>query len=367
MLESFVVENFRLFGKLELNRLGRVNLFVGRNNAGKSALLEAILLYVSKFSPEVMFDLLYARQEHWEPETLRYSNRQNLNPARHFFKNHVMPDLFSDGFKLSSGQPHDTIHVKTGAYSIDKDPENGTQVRRKLKLEEIKKLDSNFYDLYLITEIAKNSSIIISLQVDFDYFRIQARSKPRIETIPYQFVPTQEIYHDELSVLWDNISLTDLELEVVKGLKLIESMIFGLAFVDSGAEGRIPLVKLQNLDERLPLKSLGDGMTRLFQIVLSLVSAKGGVLLIDEFENGLHWEVQEKVWRVVFELAEKLEVQVFATTHSRDCIAGFEKVWASHEEQGAFFRLTKRDDSVMVKAYDLELLSDSLETDVEVR
>lgn len=77
-------------------------------------------------------------------------------------------------------------------------------------------------------------------------------------------------------------------------------------------------VKIEGIDEPLPLKSMGDGITRLFHIIVALVNARNGILLIDEFENGLHWSVQPKVWDIVFQLSEKLNVQVFATTHSHE-------------------------------------------------
>ena len=65
-------------------------------------------------------------------------------------------------------------------------------------------------------------------------------------------------------------------------------------------------------------------MIRIFGIALALENAKDGLLLIDEVENGLHYSVQPDVWRFLFQAATKLNVQVFATTHSYDCIKSFE-------------------------------------------
>jgi len=109
-------------------------------------------------------------------------------------------------------------------------------------------------------------------------------------------------------------------------------------------------------------------MTRIFQIIVALVNAQNGILLVDEFENGLHWSVQPKVWDIVFRLANDLNVQVFATTHSRDCVDGYQQAWKEHGELGAFFRLNaKKDGEITVTSYSSETLSDALETDVEVR
>jgi AAA15 family ATPase/GTPase len=71
--------------------------------------------------------------------------------------------------------------------------------------------------------------------------------------------------------------------------------------------------------KRVPIGSMGDGIWRLLGIALALVSARGGVLLVDEIDSGLHYTVLVDMWRLVLETARSLDVQVFATTHSRDC------------------------------------------------
>jgi predicted ATPase len=50
-----------------------------------------------------------------------------------------------------------------------------------------------------------------------------------------------------------------------------------------------------------------------------VVRAGGGVLLIDEIDTGLHYSVMGDMWRLVYDAAKRLDVQVFAATHSRDC------------------------------------------------
>ena len=76
MLDSFFVENFRLFRRLEMARLGQVNLLVGKNNSGKSALLEAIELYASNASIRTLLSLILGREEEWN-ERNQSGNQQN--------------------------------------------------------------------------------------------------------------------------------------------------------------------------------------------------------------------------------------------------------------------------------------------------
>ena len=75
-----------------------------------------------------------------------------------------------------------------------------------------------------------------------------------------------------------------------------------------------------------------------------LAHAKDGVLLVDEIENGIHYSVQPDLWRVVFEMATRLNVQVFATTHSYDCIKAFEEAARESEEEGVLVRLARKGD-----------------------
>ena len=60
-------------------------------------------------------------------------------------------------------------------------------------------------------------------------------------------------------------------------------------------------------------------MWRMLGLALALANVKGGVLLVDEIDTGLHYSVMADMWRMVSERAAALKVQVFATTHSRDC------------------------------------------------
>ena len=109
-------------------------------------------------------------------------------------------------------------------------------------------------------------------------------------------------------------------------------------------------------------------MTRIFQIILSLVCSKDGVLLIDEFETGLHWSVQQQAWEMIFTLAEKLNVQVFVTTHSKDCVESFNQVWSENPEQGSFYRIYRdKKEQIKTQHYELELLNSSMDIDAEVR
>lgn len=70
-------------------------------------------------------------------------------------------------------------------------------------------------------------------------------------------------------------------------------------------------------------------MRRLLALSLSLVTTGNGVLLIDEIDTGLHFSVMEEMWKLVVSTARQSNVQVFATTHSYDCILGLAALFES--------------------------------------
>ncbi len=370
MLPSLYIENFRLFDTLTIKRLGRVNLIVGRNNAGKSAFLEAVWLYVSNASLSAIEDIIIARQENYGSDSRNYPNLLAANPVRHFFKAHKIPDLTSQGFTIAIKKNEAELTVKTAAFIVEESIDKKTI--RKIEPEELQNSNTSYFDgaeIFVVSEKNNVTQRYFSENRGFLLGAVRNSFKIELPSKPCLFVSTQGLNDKIAAKLLDDIRLTPLEKHVLDSLKLVEKTIEGVAFVvaDDRTGERIPEVKLANYDERIPLKSLGDGVTRVFHIILALVNAKGGVLLIDEFENGLHWTVQQFVWEVLFQLAETLDVQVFCTTHSRDCIAGFGKVWGQYPQTGAFFRLYNRNQTIFAEEYDIEELSDSLETDVEVR
>ena len=374
MLESFQIHNFRLFQHLEVKNLGRVNLIVGKNNLGKSTFLEAVELYASNASATVMLELVESRQETWFSEAQPHSQNFISNPVRHLFFGHKLPSIGGDGISLGEVSSNIKLRIGAGAYQ-NKNDDEGTI--RKIRISDVEfDEDISNVEFFLVAEEGERTRRIFRLDRNIRDIRRSSRIfYERQESefkYTWQIVSTANMPNRKLAALWDLTSLTDLESEVISALRLIDDRVTGVAFVEDVSRGtasdnRVPLVKIKGIDEPLPLKSMGDGMTRLFHIIVALVNARNGLLLIDEFENGLHWSVQPKVWDIVFQLSHRLNVQIFATTHSRDCIKGFYQAWNNYPTLGAFFRLDAKNESIKATEYTSESLSDSIDMDVEVR
>ena len=119
----------------------------------------------------------------------------------------------------------------------------------------------------------------------------------------------------------------------------------------------------------MPIKRLGEGINRLFTIALALVSTRDNVLLIDEFEVGLHHSIQEQLWDIIFKYAKEWNIQVFATTHSQDTVENFYYIANKSENKGKgqYFTLNKKGENIVAVDYDMEEMKLALETNLEIR
>lgn len=369
MLESLYIRNFRLFKELSIEHLGHVNLIVGRNNSGKSCLLEALYIYAQNAFPPALNEIVEKRGEKWELQSQRKKNRftETENPFRHLFYGYHFPEAGKDPIEI--GPLHNItkrlkLHISAYQRIENEDGRIYSRVDEKLLSNTESDNIECFIELERHGRLTKIASLSDRSERYYDYL---AR-----EMINVQLVPVYHLSKEQASLLWDNINIQpDLRQEVFKGLRLIDERIREVVKV--GEQDDITFILIYNdSDEKLPLSSLGDGMTHLFHIILGLVNAKEGLLLIDEFENGLHYEIHADVWKLIFSLAKQLEVQVFATTHSGDCVSAFQETAGESETEGVLFNLSRsvlKSDAgkVIATPYNKEKLQLADQAQIEVR
>ena len=111
---------------------------------------------------------------------------------------------------------------------------------------------------------------------------------------------------------------------------------------------------------------------RLLSMVLAIVSAPNGWLLVDEIENGLHYSVLEAVWEAIAVASEKTKTQVFATTHSFECIQAAHRAFKKRSGRKrqydfAYHRLDRKGDQITAHTFDEEMLDAVENSDLEIR
>ena len=127
------------------------------------------------------------------------------------------------------------------------------------------------------------------------------------------------------------------------------------------------LMSTHPIIHRVLMESQGAGAARLEQIVLRMAAARSGLLLIEEFEKSLHHSIQQGAWQLVFRMARELNVQVIATTHSRDAIESFGKAAGPEAQDGLLIRLTRRHSRTFVTTFTPDELKTAARHGIEVR
>lgn len=121
-------------------------------------------------------------------------------------------------------------------------------------------------------------------------------------------------------------------------------------------------------EQQLPIYALGDGIGRLLAISLSFATLAEGILLIDEVENGIYYKSMPKAWEIIRKMAIDYDVQVFATTHSHECICAAHEAFKNVKPKNfKFFRLDRRDDKITPAEYDIDTLAAAIGMNLEVR
>ena len=360
LLNSLEIRNFCAFHDLKTEHLGRVNLLVGKNNVGKTSLLEAIRLYANRAStPTFIWDIMMARREIKQPFV---NVKDMLTALKYLFygRNDILPGL--QPIQIGPiNEPQETLSIAID-WSVT-EVRNGTLQTRPLKLGEDYTTD-NLSPRFTIQAAGATISYPIDPSLPQGVLRLNSNE------IPCIFASASGLSEQRITNLWDNIALTKAEEDVLSALRLIAPGLVNLNFVSTPLSGgeRIPIVRIKDSEEPIPLYSLGDGMYRTLGIALALVNARNGILLIDEFENGLYYTVQPDIWRLIFQVAHRLNIQVFATTHSWDCIEAFQQALQQEQQLGGLLiRLESQQGDVVATTFDEEMLGIATREHIEVR
>lgn len=304
MIKKLEIAGFRSFANFKIEKLARVNLFVGKNNTGKTSLLEALEI-LALGTPDGLFQSPRRRLEYfYQDQSGAYSQFTHL-----FYGHDLRPDAH---FRIKAPQ-FGVVDCRVIEADLDEQIGLFEDLDRPNQLDRLK-----------IEFKSRNTGRPVSFSAGSDVPRVYRSDS--IEK-PVNFVGTEEIAGRDLSRQWDQVVLTPEEDRVTSALQIIEPRIERIAFL---AEGRRStpgvFLKLSGTPVRLPLGSVGDGLKRILSLAIHLSTSAGGWLLVDEIDTGLHHTVIADLWRLVIRTAQRLDVQVCATTHSLDCVRALASV-----------------------------------------
>lgn len=331
MIKSLKITGYRGFKDLEMGHLGRVNLLVGKNNSGKTSALEALSLLSSGYDPSALMRIVNRRGEIVFPEVQQGQQLRQDIDISHLFHEHELRSgtSFEIATKAENSIPHkkviysivdvnrDQIHPHyIATHGMAGNALVGPYLG--LKLETLEPSQP-----FSIIPLSKRLLRPEDLQV-LNNLR-QGQKSP----VNYQLVSTESLLPMELTAAWNSVVLTPEEDLVTKALRYLEPRIERIAavspslapfFYQQGVSRSGFKVKLADVPDPLPVGTLGDGIWRMLALAIAITRARDGVLLVDEIDTGLHYSIMADMWKLISGSAKEFNIQVFATTHSYDCI-----------------------------------------------
>jgi len=326
MIRSLELTNYRGFEHYKLSDLARVNLLVGKNNSGKTSILEAVYLLGSRDNPDALFEIAKQRGEMIEVSENDYGSRKTIIDYSGFFYGRDI----REGTKLSIRSITDVGNNALEAEIAVAEPREGGRGGAYADGSPLTlSLQFKGPDDARATQSTKRS-IPLEVEADTALYNdisnfLAARRVPRVDA-PVAFITQESLSDLTMRRLWDAIVLEGREREIVDAMRIIEPRLSSIAFLSgqrphhSSRSSAGILLGFEKEQRRYPLGGHGEGMRRLLALALSLATARNGILLIDEVDTGLHYSVLGDVWLLIVKAAKDFNMQVFLTTHSLDCV-----------------------------------------------
>lgn len=343
MIDSVSINNFRGIHHCKIDGLSQVNLFFGKNNCGKSSLLEALFLVCGQSNPLLPASL----------NAMRTYNRLTEADIHYFFyQMNVANEILIETTGGIDRQLAISTFTETAGASTDS---ISTALNHRYGLRMRYRTNNGYLSSEVHYDLGNANQIDQSYQVDKRYS----------EQIKCVYLSPRYDSNASLEGL-QNIYLNKDESFLADALRVLEPIADNPVFMDE-----VMLVDI-GLSQRIPINLMGDGIRKIVSLLTNIYSCRDGVVLIDELSNGFHYSVMQPMWEIVIRAAIKNNVQIFATTHDEDAIRGFQKaalkVNATDYDIASGFKLQRiNNDELRGYRFSIAQLGYAMEQETEVR
>ena len=356
MLRELNINNFRTFPFLKMKELSRINLIVGKNNTGKTSILDAIDFLLR--GPISIIDLANRRGENiFIPMMNGYQSAPDVRLLFNGCLSDINAHFSIKGIDVSG------IINEINCRIVEKNSNQNMIQFNNLYDQQIFQ-DQYQRNLEITTSVNGIENNIYMALGKEGGISIQSLLPNQSTKVRYISTWANVNPYNNAAILWSNIVAKPEEDLALEALKILEPSLERIAVAASPIPGIFARIKGSN--ERIPIGSFGDGIQHILILSTQLVSAAGGTLLIDEIDTGLHFNTMVKIWDFILSTAEKYDVQIFSTTHSQDCLRGLAIAMQNQKENSVTLHRIEQNNPESVIYTPNEIIS-ATDNNIEVR
>lgn len=344
MFSSIEIERFRSIRHTFIEGFSRINLFFGKNNCGKSSLLESLFLISGLSNPSLPVNV----------NLIRGYGKSRLNDLRLDFYN--LDTSSPIHIKAADGETRD-LKISIFEQRQDNVPLNDSEANLLSNKEEGK------YGLDLSFNVGgRHYASRLQLDATNPNTAVGITSKDYKETLQCTYLNPKFDFNASIKGLERILQNKD-EHFIIEGLQIIEKQVKDFVFT-----GNDMLVDT-GLPKRIPVNMMGDGARKIVALLTAVYNCKDGILLVDEISNGFHYSVVRNLWKILIRASIRNNTQLFVTTHDIDSIKGLRDAAMGEygDDISAFKLLRTKEDELKAYHYSVESLDYSINQDIEIR
>lgn len=362
MFTEVEISGYKGLKSVSLPGLKRICLVGGKNNTGKTSVLEALFFSLDWRSPDPFMKL----------SAWRGVERTQITPDSVWLP--VFHQFSADGkIQVRSRDPNGSRNNYT-AQLIGADLSIARQTSLPIETTNVKPDSAG---LRVRQSVTKNSKTVfdsitsisgVPQLLESGPFSSKLIKSPEENPSPALFFLSRSRPSAAEDANFYGVLDQEKQTEIlIESLKIFEKDLRGLSIIPVGGTPSL-YADVEGISRKIPINFLGDGITKFLSLLLRISVVKGGYLFVDEIENGFHYSVMPLVWRALYAACKLHRVQLIATTHSYECLAAFaESLKDEATDDYSYLRLDSNGQGVTATPYDSASLRDATAGGWEVR
>lgn len=303
------IERYRGIIGMDLREFNHINIFTGKNNSGKTSILEALCMVGDPIQLLSWFNISYAA---------RFGGKSTYTELLRMFP-------FDDEKKISF-----SFNLREKIHRLDA---SGTEIPSRVPKDELMRLNG-----YMATGAPKPENremldmMYLEIEINYDGYksetgvfeeqnRIVENTKLPNDTINCFYISQNEKVGGYLDIIANVLKDNHYRNILIEVLRQFDNNIESISMI-----GNELFIYSNKHRQAIPLGVYGTGMKKAVFILAVIIQNKNGCVMIDEFETGIHEEAIERLFRLIFNTADEQNVQLFLSTHNSAAVERLTKI-----------------------------------------